>query len=98
VEVFPVRISLYRFDYREERGRTEALARIQQDVLKTIPGARVTRASWVHGKKIQEKKERASLIIHLAIKEDQEKAVLKGILLKGVVYRAHLYSTRLQIL
>lgn len=97
VEILAVKTSLYKFRYGEEHGRTEAVIRIQQEVQKTIPTARITRASWIHGKKTQEKKERGSLIVHFSRKEDQERATLKGIIIEGVVHTALLYNSRLQI-
>lgn len=51
VEVIAVRTSLFKFRYGDESGRVEAVERIQEMARKTLPNARVTRASWIHGRK-----------------------------------------------
>jgi hypothetical protein len=43
---------------------------IQESIRRTIPGAEITRASWIHGKKMQETKQRGSLIVYFIRKED----------------------------
>ena len=70
VEILAVRTSLFSFRYGEEHGKTQAIQDIQAQVRKTIPGAEITRASWIHGKKTQETKQIASLIVYFSKKDD----------------------------
>src|SRR5215469_4012936 len=65
VEVLAVPTSLFKFHYGEEAGRTEAVCRLQEIVQKTVPGAVVTRASWIHSRKTQEKRQKGSLVVYL---------------------------------
>ena len=96
MEVLAVPTSLFKFHYGKEAGRTEAVGRLQEIMQKTVPGASVTRASWIHGKKTQEKRQKGSLIIYLSQKEDQEKAILRGVVVEGWVHTTLLYSSQLR--
>ena len=97
MEILAVRTSLFSFRYREEYGKTQAIQDIQAQVRKTIPGAEITRASWIHGKKTQETKQIASLIVYFSKKDDQESAILRGIMLGERVHVSLLYNSRLRI-
>ena len=70
VEVLAVRTSLFDFSTQEGRGKAQAVREIQESIRRTIPSAEITRASWIHGRKTQETKQRASLIVYFLRKED----------------------------
>ena len=97
VEVLAVRTSLFNFGTQEGRGKAQAVRGIQESIRRTIPSAEITRASWIHGRKTQETKQRASLVVYFSRKEDQELAVLRGAVLEGRVHTTLLYSSRLRI-
>jgi hypothetical protein len=69
VEVLAVRTSLFDFSTQEGRGK-QAVREIQESIRRTIPSAEITRASWIHGRKTQETKQRASLVVYFLRKED----------------------------